>query len=72
MAVLAGHKFAKRISPSGSLVDAEAFRPLKIQLCPGWIALRSLCNTSASVWIVQAPETALGSRLLARRLPWSG
>lgn len=72
MVVLAGHKFAKRISPSGPLVDAEAFRPLKIQLRPAWIALRALCKTSASVWIVQAPGKALGSRLLARRLPWSG
>lgn len=42
MAVLAGHKFAKRISPNGPLVDAEAFGPLKILLRPGWIALPSL------------------------------
>lgn len=72
MVVLAGHKFGKRISPSGPLVDAEAFRPLKIQLRPGWMALRSLCKTSASVWLVPAPGEALGSRLLPRRLPWSG
>lgn len=35
MVVLAGHKFAKRISPSGPLVDVEAFQPLKIQVRPG-------------------------------------
>lgn len=35
MVVWVGHKFAKRISPSGPLVDVEAFGPLKIQLRPG-------------------------------------
>lgn len=49
MVVLAGHKFAKRISPSGPLVDSKALTltPLKTLPHPGWIALRP----SASVRI---------------------
>lgn len=72
MAVLAGHKSAKRMSPGGPRGDAEACGPLKRQLRPGWVAPQALCAASASVRIVPAPGKALGSRLLPRRLPWSG
>lgn len=57
MAVLAGRKFAKRMSPSGALVDAEAFGPLKIRLRPGRFALRLARGPRLQSGLtVQAPE----------------